>query len=442
MPRNEPRAEARAQQDYKAIVYILLYGGCDSFNMMVPHSGCATNSTPKDMYQEYKDIRGEIALDNNTLLQINATTPQVCTTFGLHPELPYLKTLYDAGDAIFLANTGVLSRPVTKQDYYLTEFGLSAHNLQQARVQSLDPLRERQSTGVLGRISDAVREKGLRIGVTSLTGTPFAVVGNPSTPTPISYLGGDAEAFNPRASTADMTSQIKNLNNATATMSGLFSETWSQILTSGIQQTEKLIDILGNESIASDFPNSELGNQFKKVVRMINARSTLGTQRDVFYLQMGGYDNHFNMPPALASQFSSVNEALQFFVAELQRQGVWDDVAVVQTSDFGRTLNPNSNLGSDHAWGGQYFVLGGGLDGGKILGKYPDDLSLDADRVIPPRGLVIPDTPWDAVWNGVGEWFGADQDQLDTILPRRNNFDNLFSASDMFESEQGFTAEQ
>ena len=60
---------------------------------------------------------------------------------------------------------------------------------------------------------------------------------------------------------------------------------------------------------------------------------------------------------------------------------------------------------SDHAWGGNYFIAGGEIDGKKILGSYPDNLSNDGPQVFEP-GIVIPSLPWDSVWNGVAQWFG------------------------------------
>ena len=73
------------------------------------------------------------------------------------------------------------------------------------------------------------------------------------------------------------------------------------------------------------------------------------------------------------------------------------------------------------------------MDGKKILGKYPDNLSNDGPEVVTP-GIVIPSTPWDAVWNGIGQWFGATRaDDLNEAIPNRNSFsDRLFSQGDIY----------
>lgn len=81
------------------------------------------------------------------------------------------------------------------------------------------------------------------------------------------------------------------------------------------------------------------------------------------------------------------------------------NVVVVQGSEFGRTISANSNQGSDHAWGGNYYVFGGDVSGGRILGKYPRSFG-DSDPTNIGRGRLVPSTSWDALWYGIAQWFG------------------------------------
>ena len=80
-------------------------------------------------------------------------------------------------------------------------------------------------------------------------------------------------------------------------------------------------------------------------------------------------------------------------------------------------------------------MLGGGLDGGKILGEYPEDLSDKSDLWL-QRGRLIPTLPFDSVWNGISEWMGVQGDaDMDFVLPNRVNFDKcstMFRAQDLF----------
>lgn len=82
------------------------------------------------MYDEYKSVRGSVALSKDDLLPIDAQdSGQVCKNFGLHPNLPFIQNLYAEGDVSFFAGVGVLSEPVSKNNYWFkTKTQLFAHN--------------------------------------------------------------------------------------------------------------------------------------------------------------------------------------------------------------------------------------------------------------------------------------------------------------------------
>ena len=91
-----------------------------------------------------------------------------------------------------------------------------------------------------------------------------------------------------------------------------------------------------------------------------------------------------------------------------------------------RFPNSNGNAGTDHGWAGHYFAIGGGLKGGKILGKYPNSIT----RTLRPA----PTSPWDSVWFGVAEWAGSDN--LAKVCPHMHRFEE----TDMFDSATMFRA--
>ena len=99
---------------YKAVIMILLNGGADTHNMVMPHSGCAG---PTDLNTEYNEIRGNISLSKAEVHTITSQTANPCTTYGLHPELPLLKELYEEGSASFFLNMGAMVEPITKAEY-------------------------------------------------------------------------------------------------------------------------------------------------------------------------------------------------------------------------------------------------------------------------------------------------------------------------------------
>ena len=102
-------------------------------------------------------------------------------------------------------------------------------------------------------------------------------------------------------------------------------------------------------------------------------------------------------------------------------------------SDFGRTLTWNGK-GTDHGWGGNYVVLGGAVQGGQILGEYPEVLEEIFSDVNIGRGRILPKYPFEAVWNGVADWWEISQADREAILPHSANFDagHLFVEGDLF----------
>ena len=91
-----------------------------------------------------------------------------------------------------------------------------------------------------------------------------------------------------------------------------------------------------------------------------------------------------------------LNQALEDFVTEMKAQdNVWENITMVTTSDFGRTLSSNG-AGTDHAWAGNHIVLGGSIIGGQVLNKYPESLLPKSDQDA-GRGRLIPTYPWESL---------------------------------------------
>ena len=111
---------AKEPQEYKATVMLFLNGGADSFNMLVPMN-CP-------LYDEYHEVRGNVALDPTVLHQIQAAN-QACSDFGIHPELDVFKELYDSGELAFATNVGSLVEPLDKKSYEEGSGARSVHEL-------------------------------------------------------------------------------------------------------------------------------------------------------------------------------------------------------------------------------------------------------------------------------------------------------------------------
>ena len=90
-------------------------------------------------------------------------------------------------------------------------------------------------------------------------------------------------------------------------------------------------------------------------------------------------------------------------------------------SDFSRTFQPNSNTGSDHAWGSHHIVLGGAVNGGQIYGKFPT-LALAGPDDSGSNGRWVPTTSTVQYASTLAQWFGVSVAQLPQVFPNIGAF--------------------
>lgn len=361
-------------------------------------------------------------------------------TVDTHPSPPLLANdssgMYNDGDLLFFSNIGVLTKETDKENYWRdTETQLFAHNWMQREAQRIDPLKERDGTGVLGRISDSLIKQGLSVGSFSIDLNSISLSGQPGvTPTPFILSRDGVSQFNRGASSTTMNDKITAINEATERDSGVFGDLWSSTLLKSLSHNKLLYDTLAGKKSTTTFPTSYLGKQMEMVAKMIDSRVERGVDADMFFLSTGGWDTHSEVLDNLNRLFADVDVSFKAFADEMKVKGTWDNVAVIQTSDFARTLAPNTGRGSDHAWGANSILFGGGVRGGKILGEYPDNLTDDGPLSL-GRGRMIPTTSWDAAFLPLAQWAGATESDLDDICPNRDNFpsEHFFDVANVFE---------
>jgi uncharacterized protein (DUF1501 family) len=427
--REPPLPPSATGEPYRAIVYLMFGGGCDSYNMLVPH----TCSGEKDMYAEYKAIRDDIALFNTSLRLLNPVDNQICETFGVHPELPTVQRLFNDGDLLFFANAGVLTKETDRENYWRdTVTNLFAHNWMQLEAMRIDPIKKEDGTGILGRIGDVLTKKGLSVGAFSLDTGSISLIGEPGIrQTPMILSNGGVTQYH---SPEGMDDTIASLNGKTAPeSSGLFGEWYSDTLMKSLSNNQLLYDTISTKTTNVTFPNSHLGRQLAMVSKMIDTRAERGTDADVFYISKGGWDTHSQVLDNQVTLFADVDASFKAFSDEMKAKSVWDNVALIEVSDFARTLTPNTGAGSDHAWGGNYMLMGGSVKGSQIKGDFPDGL-IEGSPLNIGRGRIIPTTSWDAVFLPLAEWAGVGEDDFDYVFPNRGNFpaSHFFDMTDLF----------
>jgi uncharacterized protein (DUF1800 family)/uncharacterized protein (DUF1501 family) len=444
VPRKIEGYSQAAKSPYKAVVVFYMGGGVDSFNLIVPKGDCPT----KDMYSEYKKARIGHAIAKDDLLDIDATgSGQLCNTWGINRHFPILQELYNQGEASFILNMGILSKPLTKHDDWVTQskIRLFAHNQMMKEQFALDPHDVNSGTGVGGRMLDILKRNGHQTSGNTVDGSVLLNIGDSYYSNPVTTIAtGDVKILDEFSSLGpnEMLNLVKQLNGGGKKGNSMLGETWSERLSASLFEYQTSLDI--DEAIKSGvFSMSGYGKADKKpaselraAAQYMKSRSLRKVDREVFLVRQEGYDMHGGQSQ-LPGLFNEANDALSAFIAELKKQGIWENTVILMASDFGRSVAPNSNGGTDHAWGGNYFMLGGGIKGGKLMGKYPEHLSEKSDYWV-RRGRMIPTTPYDSVWNGIAEWMGVKGDKdLGFVLPNRINFDkcySMFRAFDMFKN--------
>ena len=137
------------------------------------------------------------------------------------------------------------------------------------------------------------------------------------------------------------------------------------------------------------------------------------------------------MQDSTDKKYSDLDLGLKAFHSEMKAQGIWDNVVVLTGSDFSRTLTSNGR-GTDHGWGGHYFLMGGKVKQ-QILGTYPE-MHEDSEHNLDGRGRMLPELPYEAIWNGLLEWFGVEAGNIPEVLPNKANFpqNQIFTRADLF----------
>ncbi len=163
------------------------------------------------------------------------------------------------------------------------------------------------------------------------------------------------------------------------------------------------------------------------VAKTIGAHSQLGFNRQTFFVFVGGWDHHDETLDSQAAMLPEVSEAVLAFRDALKNDltysggNMFDKVTLFQCSDFGRTLTSNGK-GSDHAWGGNNFIMGGGVNGGEVYGAYPS-LNLSGNSLDTGRGRFIPTTSVDEYFAELGLWMGVQNNSdMEDMLPNIREF--------------------
>ena len=412
-------AGVASPDDYKALVCVFLYGGNDHANTLLPYDLASHNA--------YSKIRGSIALPRDSLAA-TALLPSLALPGGrqmaLAPTLAPLKPLFDAGQLAVLLNVGTLIQPTTLAQYKAASVPLPpklfSHNDQQSVWQSSRP--EGATSGWGGRIGDLFMASNAQSTFTcvNVSGNAVFMSGQAAVQYQVASSGSVAlrGIAAPLFGSSACSDVLRTL--VTAPRSHLMQAEHARIMARAIAAHASLGSALAAAPLATVFDaTNPLALQLGMVARLIAARSPLGARRQVFFVSMGGFDNHDFLPDEHPGLLAQVAGAMKSFYDATVELGVAQQVTSFTASDFGRTLASNGD-GSDHGWGSHHLVLGGAVAGGRFHGVLPEMSVNGADDV--GQGRLLPTTAVDQLAATLASWMGVSDSNLALVVPNIGHY--------------------
>ena len=359
----------------RTLVVVQLSGGNDGLNTLVPYS-----------QQAYYNARPTLALSKSDVLQLNGDV-------ALHPNMTALQSLYNDNHVAIVQGAGY---PNPNRSHY--------ESMTIWQTASPD---ESTSTGWLGRYLDGACAVDSSINAVNLDAllSP-AVIGQKERAMAIESLQSFKIAPLTRGqspSTDEATikaldsiqcSSCQEYNNLVTAMmeAGLDAMTASDI----VQQAAS------NYQTSVTYPKNDFSNRLKLAAQVV-ASSLKPT---IVYLQIGGFDTHANQKNTQANLLKTVSDGVAAFYQDMDSKGKADDTLIMTFSEFGRRVNENGSLGTDHGTAEPMFLIGGRVSGG-LYGDYPSLSNLDSN------GDLIHTVDFRQVYASVlQDWLGTDPTQV------------------------------
>lgn len=411
-------AAAQSAGDYKALVCINLIGGNDQSNTVVP--------TGNSEYNAYYNARPSLALPRAQLLNL---TPQGYSgpALGLHPSLAAIKPLFDQGRLALMANVGPLVVPTTKAQWnggsptVPVPFQLTSHSDQTGAWQT--GLADRPSaTGWFGRTGDLLAPgynpgSGVSVAM-SVAGNNALQAGASTIQYQLTTQGAvRVQALSDLYGSAAGATALRRL--IADPRNGLLENELTRIGARALSAEALVSNALTSTVMTTAFPATAIGQQLRMVARMVAARSALSQGRQLFFVQLGGFDFHDKLVDDQARLLKELADAMAAFYSATAALGVADKVTAFTTSEFGRALQHNGR-GSDHGWGGHHFVMGGAVLGRRVYGQFPT-VALGGPEDS-GQGRLIPTTSVDEYASTLVRWFGVPTANLPQIVPNIGRF--------------------
>lgn len=347
------RAVAATPMPNKKILVVLFQrGAMDGLNAVVPYGE-----------ENYYRLRPSIAIPKPRNGSKEAAL-DLDGFFGVHPSLEPLLPLFKEGQLAIVHAAG--SPDVTRSHFDAQDY-----------MEAGTPGVKSTEDGWLNRYLQKTPEEAA---------TPFrAVAMGQNLPR---TLKGSAPAL----ALADVR-QFQVISQAPLAQGGfeaLYAQTVDQALRGTGTETFEAIDMLKKTNPAklapengARYPLGRFGQSLQQIAQLI--KSDIGVE--VAFLDSGGWDHHVNegaVQGQIANLLREMGAGLAAFHQDMGARMA--DITVVTMSEFGRTAHENGNRGTDHGHANCMFVLGGGVAGGKVYGKW---LGLEREQLYEGRDLAM-----------------------------------------------------
>ncbi len=307
---------------------VFLRGGYDCANLLVPYSS--------DFYYASRPNIAIARPDANN----PASTIALDSNWGLAPTLrETIAPMYQSKQVAFVpfAGTDDLSR---------------SHFETQDSIERGEPMQGKQDygSGFMARLSSTLTGKAAPIAFTDAL--PLTFRGANDIPN-ISLKAVNKPAFDERQA-AVLNSMYAQHHLQTAVADGL------ELRAHVAKEFESEMNAANRGAVSA----KGFAIEAQRIARLMRDEYRLG------FVDIGGWDTHVNeggAQGALAGNLDNLGRGLAAFAQELGNE--WKNTVVVVVSEFGRTFRENGNRGTDHGHGSVYWVLGGGIDGGRIAGE-------------------------------------------------------------------------
>ena len=335
------RAAEAAADGKSVLVHVFFRGGFDGLNFLTPYDD-----------PHYQEARPGIALRRDDPDPARRALP-LDGYFGLHSGLAPLEALYRDGRLGFVPAVGHLK--LSRSHFDAQDF-----------IEHATPGQRATTDGWLGRAVAQIPGAQVtdQIAFTSVLPRTYGGTEPVLVSPTLARFDVSAGGTGPRTWTADAEPILRKMYQGSPQTTQVGRSMFAAIDVLG--RTPGLSAAAPPDGGATYPAGSALGNALREAARVVKAR--IGT-RTIFISVNGAFDTHANQLPANALEFGRIGQALAAFAQDLGPK--LDDVVVLGLTEFGRTFTQNGSLGTDHGAGSCAFYMGGGVRGGKVLGRWP-----------------------------------------------------------------------